>query len=135
MKLLRFTKNKNSEPLKLSKMTFLDCLNSLKWDFTQNWSGGKIIEFQQSQSLTSHFETFWSIVLMWLQFKDGLIWGRLPKEAASTKKFMVEIRTQQSLCVISHNQGHQFILKKVTKSFSNCKIDESMLNNFWRCSS
>ena len=25
-------------------------------------SGGKIIKFQQSQALTSHFESFWSIV-------------------------------------------------------------------------
>jgi len=43
-------------------MTFLDCLNSPKCDFTQNRSGGKIIKFQQSQALTSHFESFWSIV-------------------------------------------------------------------------
>ena len=28
----------------------------------QNWSGGKIIKFQLSQALTSHFESFWSIV-------------------------------------------------------------------------
>ena len=33
-----FTKNQNSEPLKLPKMTFVDCLNSPKLDFTQNWS-------------------------------------------------------------------------------------------------
>ena len=39
-------------------MTFLDCLNSPKFDFTQNLSGGKIIKFQQSQALTSHFESF-----------------------------------------------------------------------------
>ena len=43
-------------------MTFLDCFNSPKFDFTQNQSGGKIIKFQQSQALTSHFESFWSIV-------------------------------------------------------------------------
>ena len=43
-------------------MTFLDCLNSPKCDFTQIWSGGKLIKFQQSQALTSHFESFWSIV-------------------------------------------------------------------------
>ena len=33
-KLLRFTKNQNSEPLKFPKTTFLDSLNSLKFDFT-----------------------------------------------------------------------------------------------------
>ena len=44
-------------------MTFLDRSNSLIGDFTQNWSGGKIIKFQQSQALTSHFESFWSIVI------------------------------------------------------------------------
>ena len=43
-------------------MTFLDHLNSPKFDFTQNQSGGKILKFQQSQALTSHFESFWSIV-------------------------------------------------------------------------
>ena len=44
-------------------MTFLDRLNSPKFDFTQNRSGGKMITFQQSQALTSHFESSWSIVL------------------------------------------------------------------------
>ena len=33
-------------------MTFFDGLNSPKFDFTQNRSGGKIIKFQQSQALT-----------------------------------------------------------------------------------
>ena len=31
--------------------------------FTQNRIGSKIIKFQQSQALTSHFENFWSIVV------------------------------------------------------------------------
>ena len=43
-------------------MTFLDRLNLPKFDFTQNRSGSKIIKFQQSQAVTSHFEIFWSIV-------------------------------------------------------------------------
>ena len=43
-------------------MTFLDLLNWQKFDFTQNWSGSKFIKFQQSQALTSHFDSFWSIV-------------------------------------------------------------------------
>ena len=43
-------------------MTFLDQLNLPKFDFTWNWSGGKIIKFQQSQALTLHFENLWSIV-------------------------------------------------------------------------
>ena len=38
-------------------MTFFDCLNLPKFDFTQNQSGGKMIQFQQSQALTSHFES------------------------------------------------------------------------------
>ena len=57
-----FTKIQSSESLKLSKMTFLDHLNSQKFDFTQKQSGGKIVKFQQSPALTSHFESFWSIV-------------------------------------------------------------------------
>ena len=44
-------------------MTFLDRLNSPKLDFTQNRSGGNIIKYQQNQALTSHFESFWSIVV------------------------------------------------------------------------
>ena len=56
------TKIQSSESLKQPKMTFLDRLNSLKVDFTQNLSGSKIIKLQQSQALTSHFESFWSIV-------------------------------------------------------------------------
>ena len=48
-------------------MTFLDRLNSPKCYFLQNRSGGKIIKFQQSQALSSHFEIIWSIVRM----KDG----------------------------------------------------------------
>ena len=43
-------------------MTFLERLNSLKFDFMQNLSCGKMIKLQQSQALTSHFESFWSIV-------------------------------------------------------------------------
>ena len=48
--------------LNLPKMAFLYCLNSPILDFTQNLSGSKIITFQQSQALTSHFESFCSIV-------------------------------------------------------------------------
>ena len=58
----KFTKIQSSEPLKLPKMTFLDLLNSPKLDFTSNQSGDKIIKYQQSQALTSHFESFWSIL-------------------------------------------------------------------------
>ena len=43
-------------------MTFLHRFISPKLDFTQNLSGGKMIKIQQSQALTSHFESFWSIV-------------------------------------------------------------------------
>ena len=48
--------------MKLPKMTFLDRLISPKFDFTQNRSGSKIIKFQQSQALTSYFDSFWKIV-------------------------------------------------------------------------
>ena len=57
----KFTKTQNLESLKLPKMTFLDRLNS------QNRSGGKVIKFQQSQVLTSHFESFWSMVVQFLR--------------------------------------------------------------------
>ena len=56
--------NQNSELLKLPQMTFLERLNLPKFDFTQNLSGSKMIKIQQSQALTSHFESFWSIVYL-----------------------------------------------------------------------
>ena len=54
----KFAKIPSSESHKLPKMTFLDGLNSPKYDFTKNLSGDKIIKYQQSQALTSHFESF-----------------------------------------------------------------------------
>ena len=47
-------------------MTFLDRLNSPNFDITQKRSGSKIVKFQQSQALTSQFESFWSIVWSYL---------------------------------------------------------------------
>ena len=58
----KVTKIQSSESLKLPKMSFLDRLNLPKMDFTQIMSTGKMIKFQQSQALTSHFESFRSIV-------------------------------------------------------------------------
>ena len=58
---------------KLPKITFLELLNSPKFDFTQSQGGSKIIKYQQSQALTSHFESFWSIVLCtfwWIESKS-----------------------------------------------------------------
>ena len=43
-------------------MIFFDHMNSPKFDFTQNQRDGIMIKVQQSQALTSHFESFWSIV-------------------------------------------------------------------------
>ena len=43
-------------------MSFLDRLNLPNLDFMQNRSGSRIIKYQKSQALTSHFESFWSIV-------------------------------------------------------------------------
>ena len=50
---------------KITKMTFWDRLNLPKFDFTNNWSDGEIVKYQQSRALTSHFESFWSIVTRW----------------------------------------------------------------------
>ena len=54
---------------KLPKMTFLDRLNALKFDFMQNLSGGEIIKIRQSQALTSQFESFWSRVIGTMSIK------------------------------------------------------------------
>ena len=59
----KFTKNLKFQVSKIAKNYIFDSLNSLKIDFTQNLSDGKMIKFQQSQTLTSHFESFRSIVI------------------------------------------------------------------------
>ena len=56
-------------------MTFFHRLNSPKFDFTPNRSGSKSIKFQQSQALTSHFESFWSIVIFNFSPLQGLMFG------------------------------------------------------------
>ena len=45
-------------------MSFLVILNTLNFEFWQIWDlkVAQIIKCQQSQALTSHFESFWSIV-------------------------------------------------------------------------
>ena len=48
---------------KIAKNDIFGLFEFVKIDFSQNQRGGKIIYFQQSQALTSHFESFWSIVL------------------------------------------------------------------------
>ena len=68
-------------------MTFWDRLNPPKCDYTQNRSGGKIIKFQQSQALTLHFESFWSIVL----FRFGALY--------TTSK---ETTNESNLCTYTH---------------------------------
>ena len=50
----KFTEIQSSASLKLPKC-----------DFMQNRSGSEIIKFQQSLALTSHFESFWSIVKLY----------------------------------------------------------------------
>ena len=62
--MLKFTQNQNSEPLILQRIIILDHLNSPKFDVMENLSDGKMLKFQQSQALTSHFESFWGIVDM-----------------------------------------------------------------------
>ena len=46
----------------MAKIAIFDRLISPKLDFTWNMDGCTIIKFQQSEALTSHFESFWSIV-------------------------------------------------------------------------
>ena len=76
MKVAQIYKNKNSEPLKLAKLTFLVRSRSPKLDFTLNLSGSKMINFQKSQALTSHFESFWSTVpFIFLSSLMGLKWS------------------------------------------------------------
>ena len=56
---------------KIAKNDIFGLFEFVKIDFSQNQRGGKIIYFQQSQALTSHFESFWSIVLV--RFEDFFV--------------------------------------------------------------
>ena len=77
-------------------MTFLDRLNSPKFDFMQNQSGGKIIKFQKSQALTSNFESFWSIT------QCGNWWNLLSH--SFEKNFMkVTFSLKKNLALCSRN--------------------------------
>ena len=49
----------------MSELTYLDRLNSPKFDFAYNQRGGRMIKFKPIQALTSHFESFWSIVTLY----------------------------------------------------------------------
>ena len=66
-------------------MTFLDGLNSPKLDFPHSRSCNEIIKFQQSQALTSHFESFWSVVTIdyIIEFKfivSLIVWFNLQEQ-------------------------------------------------------
>ena len=61
-KIAQICQHANSEPLKLPKMAFLTFWIPQNLILCKIWVAVKII-FQQSQALTSHFESFWSIVL------------------------------------------------------------------------
>ena len=56
------TKTKIQNIKNCQKIILLNRLNSPKFAFMQNLSGGKMIKFQQNQVLTSHFESFCSIL-------------------------------------------------------------------------
>ena len=58
----KFTKIQSSES-KIAKNDIFGPFWFTKIWFHIIWSGGKMINFQQSQALTSHFESFWSIVV------------------------------------------------------------------------
>ena len=66
-------------------MAFLARLNLLKFDFMLDRIDGNMIKFQQSQALTSHFESFWSIVI-WLNFKQKKIRNHTSEKMAFTRR-------------------------------------------------
>jgi len=77
-------------------MTFMDRLNSSKFDFTQNLSGGKMIKLQQNQALTSHFESFWSIVDWYYQANDMLIPISIFPASSRTDEIAKAIKTLET---------------------------------------
>ena len=66
-------------------MAFLARLNLLKFDFMLDRIDGNMVKFQQSQALTSHFESFWSIVI-WLNFKQKKIRNHTSEKMAFTRR-------------------------------------------------
>ena len=103
-------------------MTFLDRLNSPKFDFTQNRSGGKIIKFQQIQALTSHFESFWSIVdclanQLFISFFFSVLDENLldPNPAVN----------HQPHCI----QSPQLVLRKISKNLQHQRVPKLQILN------
>ena len=54
----KFTIIQCSESLKLPKRTFLNRLNSTKFDFTEDWTGSKMIKISTKSSLNLTFSKF-----------------------------------------------------------------------------
>ena len=112
-------------------MTFLDRLNSPKFDFTQNQSGSKIIKFQQSLALTSHFESFWSIV----ECHSALLFGIKCLECFLVSYFSF-LSGDQLLLIPTPLQidSKDFIMKKwiIRKNRPKIWINSREKDQFWR---
>ena len=104
-------------------MTFLDCLNSPKCDFTQNKSGGKIDKFQQSQALTSHFENFWSIV-KWMEE----ILRKLGLQPNVNTVKNLSLMTKYSLCMSNQFTRPNLVIQ-LTKNSCVVNAIETVLQN------
>ena len=92
-------------------MTFLDRLNLPKCDFRQNRSGGKIIKYLQSQVLTSHFESFWSIVVRiekYFQLEMSSKWQKSPYLAKMITQQLKDKNLKRN-AVVSNEVWGQFL--------------------------
>ena len=58
----KYTKNSKFRVSEIAKNDIFDPFEFPKISFHVNISRGKMIKFQQCHALTSHFESFWSIV-------------------------------------------------------------------------
>ena len=68
-----FLLKSNFSTSKIAKNYIFGPFEFAKSNFRQNRSGGKIIKFQHSQALTSHIESFWSLVPPIKLFSSTLI--------------------------------------------------------------
>ena len=125
-------------------MTFMDRLNAPKFDFTKNWSGGKIIKPQQSQASTSHFQSFWSIVVCKIspfslaQIKNDknernvllsfLIGMKFEKPNCVSEAIICRMNCKQTAARITNNEKYQDSLR-----FFGIKLEQnySIVNQFF----
>ena len=108
----------------MPKITLFDRLNSPKFDFTQNLSGRQIVKFPQCAALTSHFESFWSIVLLEWQINS---W---PPHSVSNTFFHCTKNCTCAARITKHKNTSLYLRIHVVKLYDQLMIQQIQVLQF-----